>query len=232
MTQSNAPWKTTAGASSSAVAASETNLWDTPEHALDYLKCADSIPHRTEGEAVLLNCLPRPVGRVLDLGSGGGRLLSLVKLARPEAEAVAVDFSPTMLEQLRYRFGGDPEVQIVEHDLDEPLPSLGVFDAVVSSFAIHHVRHERKRSLYVEIFERLTPGGVFCNLEHVSSPTETLHRRFLAELGVRPEDEDPSNKLLDLDTQLNWLHQIGFTEVDCHWKWLELALLAGVKPAA
>jgi tRNA (cmo5U34)-methyltransferase len=214
------------------VAASDINLWDTPEHALDYLKRADAIPHRTEGEAVLLACLPRPLGRVLDLGSGAGRLLSLVKLARPEAEAVAVDFSPTMLEQLRERFGADPKVQIVAHDLDQALPSLGTFDAVVSSFAIHHLLHERKRALYTEIYKLLTPGGVFCNLEHVASPTQELHRRFLAELGVCPEDEDPSNKLLDLDTQLNWLRQIGFADVDCHWKWLELALMVGAKVSA
>jgi len=211
------------------VATPDINLWDTPEHALDYLKRADGIPHRTEGEAVLLDCLPRPLRRVLDLGSGGGRLLSLVKLARPEVHAVAVDFSPTMLEQLRDRFGGDPKVQIVEHDLDQPLPRLGKFDAVVSSFAIHHVRHERKRSLYGEIYELLAPGGAFCNLEHVASPTEALHRRFLAELGVRPEEEDPSNKLLDLETQLKWLREIGFEDVDCHWKWLELAVMAGGK---
>ena len=209
----------------------DINLWDTPEHALDYLKRADSIPHRTEGEAALLECLPRTLGRVLDLGSGGGRLLSLVKLARPEVEAVAVDFSPTMLDQLRERFAADPKVQIVAQDLDLPLPALGKFDAVVSSFAIHHLRHERKQSLYAEIHGLLAPNGVFCNLEHVASPTEALHRRFLAALSVLPEEEDPSNKLLDVETQLGWLREIGFADVDCHWKWLELALLAGTKPA-
>ena len=79
MNRWSAPWKTTAGACSVFVAPSDVNLWDTAEHALDYLKRADSIPHRTEGEAVLLSSLPQSVGRVLDLGSGGGRLLSLVK---------------------------------------------------------------------------------------------------------------------------------------------------------
>jgi tRNA (cmo5U34)-methyltransferase len=205
------------------------NLWTSPQHALDYLQRADSVPHRTEGEAVLLDCLPDPLNRVLDLGSGDGRLLALVKVARPGAKAVAVDFSPAMLDRLRERFavGG---VEIVEHNLEEPLPALGTFDAVVSSFAIHHVPHARKRALYEAIYGSLNPGGVFCNLEHVASPTEALHHRFLAALSVRPEEEDPSNKLLAMETQLGWLGEIGFTDVDCHWKWRELALLGGRKP--
>lgn len=74
----------------------------------------------------------------------------------------------------------------------------------------------------------LGPGGVFCNFEHVASPSPGLHRGFLDAISV--EDEDPSNKLLALETQLAWLREIGFEDVDCHWKWRELALFAGVKP--
>jgi SAM-dependent methyltransferase len=135
-----------------------------------------------------------------------------------------------MIERLEERFANDPLIEVVRHDLDAPLPSVDIppFDAVVSSFAIHHLAHARKRSLYAEIFDRLAPGGVFCNLEHVASPTASLHAAFLGRLGI--VDEDPSNKLLDVETQLLWLREIGFDDVDCHWKWRELALLAGVKP--
>ncbi|HEV2492994.1 MAG TPA: class I SAM-dependent methyltransferase [Terriglobia bacterium] len=206
------------------------NLWSSTQHALDYLKKADSIPHRTEGEAVLLDVVPLGVKRILDLGSGDGRLLRLLKLDRPEAEAVALDFSPVMIEALSRNFSGDPKVAVVEHNLDLPLPDLGKFDAVVSSCAIHHLVDERKRSLYAEVYRALMPGGTFANLEHVSSPTPALHQRFLERLGIPLLGEDPSNKLLDVETQLGWLREIGFTDVDCHWKWLELALLAGRKP--
>jgi len=208
----------------------DVNLWSNAEHSKGYLERADSIPHRREGEATLLEFLPERIGRFLDLGSGGGRLLGLVKAARPDAEAVAVDFSAAMLEVLRDAYRGDAKTSIVEHDLSTPLPELGKFDAVVSSFAIHHVTHERKRSLYREIFGVINPGGVFLNLEHVASATPRLHESFLTQLDLTPETEDPSNKLLHLELQLSWLREIGFTDVDCHWKWRELALLAGIKP--
>jgi len=207
----------------------DCNLWSSAEHALEYLRRADSIPHRTEGEAALLEFVPLDAARILDLGSGDGRLLALVKADRPTAEFVALDFSPAMLEALHRRFDDDGKVAIVAHDFSNPLPPLGPFDAVISSFAIHHVPHERKRSLYQEVFDLLRPGGIFCNLEHVASPTDRLHDQFLQRLGVVPEQEDPSNKLLNLEPQLGWLRETGFVDVDCHWKWRELALLAGAK---
>jgi SAM-dependent methyltransferase len=208
----------------------DVNLWSNAEHSKGYLERADSIPHRREGEATLLEFLPERIGRFLDLGSGGGRLLGLVKAARPNAEAVAVDFSAAMLEVLRDAYRADSKTSIVEHDLSTPLPELGKFDAVVSSFAIHHVTHERKRNLYREIFDVINPGGVFLNLEHVASATPRLHEGFLAQLDLTAETEDPSNKLLDLEIQLGWFREIGFTDVDCHWKWRELALMAGTNP--
>lgn len=205
------------------------NEYSTAEHALMYLSKADSIPHRTEGEAVLLEFIPQKAKRILDLGTGDGRLLALLKIERQDSDGFALDFSPTMLKAASERFRNDPKVQVVDHNLDNRLPNLGQFDAIVSSFAIHHCTDERKRQLYAEIFNALLPGGVFCNLEHVASPTDELHSRFMRSLGLREGEEDPSNKLLDVETQLQWLREIGFQHVDCHWKWLELALIGGSK---
>jgi tRNA (cmo5U34)-methyltransferase len=208
------------------------NRWRDVDHALTYLEAADDIPHRTEGEAVLLDHLPADMERFLDLGCGDGRLTALVRTTHPRAEAVALDFSPPMLTRARERFADTPQVTVAAHDLDDPLPELGPFDAVVSSFAIHHVVDARKVALLAEVFAPLEAGGVFLNLEHVASPTEALHKAFLDRLGTAPADDDPSNKLVAVEPQLGWMRAAGFTEVDCHWKWLELALLGGVRPAS
>jgi SAM-dependent methyltransferase len=207
------------------------NRWSDVDHALAYLAKADEIPHRTEGEATLLELLPDRVDRFVDLGCGDGRLTALVLAARPAATAVAVDFSTTMLAAARERFADDGPVAVVAHDLDATLAVDGPVDAVVSSFAIHHLADPRKRTLDDEVFSVLRPGGVFLNLEHVASPTVALHLDFLAELGIDPADDDPSNQLAPIDEQLAWMRDTGFIDVDCHWKWRELALLGGVRPA-
>lgn len=211
--------------------AAPENRWPDVEHALAYLAKADTIPHRAEGVAELVAHLPEQVGRVLDLGTGDGRLLDLVLTARPGSTGVGLDFNAEMLARARERFAGDDRADIAEHDLDDPLPADGDVDVIVSSFAIHHVPDVRKQALYQECFDRLVPGGAFLNLEHVASPTEGLHNAFLATLDIDPADDDPSNLLAPVEDQLGWLRAAGFTDVDCHWKWRELALLAGVRPA-
>jgi SAM-dependent methyltransferase len=204
--------------------------WKSIEHALRYLSRADKIPHRTEGESVLLEEIPPQAERILEIGAGDGRLLNLCLLKCPDALGVALDFSPLMIEKLRDRYTKEKRVKVIEHDINHPLPSsLGSFDVIVSSFSIHHVSDKRKCELYKEIWQILENGGVFCNLEHVSSPTHNLHVKFFAILGMTLADEDKSNILLDVETQLKSLRKIGFEEVDCYWKWRELALLIGKK---
>jgi len=203
----------------------ETNEWVDPSHAQGFLDRRGQMPQLEVGSSELLKILPPTPRRVLDLGCGDGKVMVMMG-----SSGVALDFSPHMLEKARARFHAD-DVEVVEHNLNAPLPELGTFDVVVSAFAIHHTSHERKRELYAEIFDIVEPGGMFANLEHVASPTPELHEQFLRLIGTGPGEEDPSNQLLDVATQLGWLREIGFQNVENFWKWRELALLAGHKPS-
>src|SRR3954451_9406803 len=98
--------------------------WTTAEHALSSRARADTLPHRAEGEGVLMGEVPKGACRVLDLGTGDGRLLALLRPGRPEMLGVGLDFSEPMLAAGRERFAGDERVELFEHDLVAPLPEL------------------------------------------------------------------------------------------------------------
>ena len=177
-----------------------------------------------------MQALPEQVACFVDLGTGDGRLLGLLRDRYPGAEAIGLDSSPPMLDRARERFEGDPLVDVRQHDLRDPLPEIGAADVVVSGLAVHHLEDERKRDLFGEIHGLLPKAGVFANLDLVRPASVRLHERFRREIG-RIED-DPSDRLAGLSEQMGWLRDAGFAEVDCHFKWLELALIVAAKELA
>ncbi len=195
----------------------------------EYISRVDRLAARHAGEAELLEALPSVVLSAADLGCGDGRLAALVLGARPDVRTVTVlDSSPPMLELARERFAGDDRVEVLAHDLHDPLPALGVLDAVVSGFAIHHLSHDRKRSLLAEVALALRPGGVFANLEVVQCATPELQAEFYRRI-ERPGG-DPQDELAEVEPQLRWMRDAGLAQVDCAWRWRGFALLVGSAP--
>jgi tRNA (cmo5U34)-methyltransferase len=217
------------GSSREVGSAAAQRYWTSDERALGYLAQADALPHRDEGESVLLDQLPRDCRRVLDLGTGDGRLPELLRRRRPGVSCVGLDFSSAMLDSARRRFAREDEVVFMYHDLTRPLPDIGSFDAIVTSLATHNLSPERQRTLYEDVFEMLVPGGVFCNLEHVGSSTPRLHEAFYGRIAHMSEFNHQTCETVALSTHLRWLRELEFDDVDCHWKWLEIALIGGVR---
>jgi tRNA (cmo5U34)-methyltransferase len=192
---------------------------------------------------------------VLDIGCGDGALLAKVMESRRVSHAVALDGSAAMLQRARKRFAKNDDVKFVQADFNDAnwpakLPAEP-FDVIVSGFAIHHSEDEQKRQIYAQIFQLLAPGGVFVNIEHVASATpfgERLWNRAWTEYDVAyrrasgeqiefdavlaeflASDQRAANRLTPVETQLQWLREIGFADVDCYCKYLELAVLAGYR---
>jgi len=207
--------------------------WKALQRAEDWTSCREELPHAADAEAMLVeHLIDGEVGRILDLGSGDGHMIAVLRERWPSAAAVGLDLSPALVEAAQQRFDGAKEVSIEGHDLMQPLPSaLGQFDVVVSALAIHHLPDERKRELLSEAFELLRPNGVFYDLDVVAAPTAELHARSQAAFGFDSQQQDPSDQPARLEDQLSWLREAGFGNVDCFWKWFELSLVGGTKPA-
>lgn len=199
--------------------------WRDPGRVAEYL--SREIPHRDIAEEVLLQALPHHIGRFIDLGTGNGRLIALIREQHPGANALGVDFSEPMLAKARERFADDPCVELKRHDLAHRLDGQTPVDAVVSALAIHHLDDARKQGLFMEVHGLLRPGGVFVNLDLVTSASREQHERFRSAIG-RFED-DPADRLADLCDQLAWLREAGFGDADCRFKWLQLALFVGTR---
>jgi SAM-dependent methyltransferase len=196
--------------------------------------------------------------RFLDLGCGDGILgHALLRLA-PDAHGVFLDFSEPMLDAARKRLGSSDRLAFLAEDYGQPawverVSAYAPFDVIVSGFSIHHQPDTRKQAVYRELYDLLTPGGIFLNLEHVKSPTPWLEQQFdeamvdatyqyhLSTGGTRSREavanefyyrpDKAANILAPLETQLGWLRDIGYQQVDCYLKIFELALFGGVKPA-
>ena len=210
--------------------AAVVNRWVEPEWAKEYLERRESIPHRGEGYAAVLELLAcgDPIARVLDLGTGDGYTLGRVLAAYPDAVGVGLDFSTEMLGRARAHFGDDPRVEIHEHDLDRPLPKR-------SDRSISSSRASRSTTACPSVSGRSTARCSNASLRAGGSSTWSTSRRRLLRCTKSSSPRSapkkiPSNKLVAVDTQLGWLRDIGFADVDCFWKWRELALLSGRRP--
>jgi putative AdoMet-dependent methyltransferase len=98
-----------------------------------------------------------PTSRVLELGSGTGNLSRLITSC---GELVSVDVSEKMEAIAQPKLGHITNRQFVKADILEVFTKrLGCFDAVISTYAIHHLTDREKQRLFALVFDSLLPGG-------------------------------------------------------------------------
>lgn len=116
------------------------------------------------------------VRRVLDIGSGPGVITCLLAEVFPEAEVVAVDKTPALLERARdraARHGLSERVRTLNAELPRDLGMLGEADLIWAGNALHHIGDQR--GLLSGFAGLLRPGGSMA-LAEGGLPTRQLPR--------------------------------------------------------
>lgn len=147
---------------------------------------------------------------VLDAGCGSGRVTELLLERLPRGRVVALDGSPSMLEQARSRLGrfGD-RVEYVEADLGAPLPLAVAVDAILSTATFHWIRDHD--ALFRNLAAATRPGGTLAaqcggagNLGVVAEALRALGAEpFGTKVYATPEETSTR------------LERAGFEDIEC-----------------
>jgi tRNA (cmo5U34)-methyltransferase len=236
-------------------------VWQKSTVARTYLEgVRGAIPLANEQIDCILRLIPQTrstLSNCLDLGCGDGILGRSIQQQYPEAKVIFLDISETMLATAEANCLYPNRSIFIQQDfgdrtwLDRVI-DYAPFEVIISGFSIHHQPNERKIDLYREIYQLLTPNGLFLNLEHVASHSPLGERAFddlfvdalfayhQQQGGNKSREEvdqeyynradKTANILAPVELQCQWLRDIGFTNVDCFLKLFEIALFGGIKP--
>lgn len=188
-----------------------------------------------------------PGASLLDLGCSRGAALAgvlaelgdLAAFRASPSRFVGMEVSEPMRSAARARFAGEPLVEVVDHDLRDPLP--GGFDGscgvVLAVLTVQFTPIEHRLRLLADCRRALRPGGALILVEKVLGASAAidqalvdLYYRRKREAGYSPEQID--RKRLSLEGVLvpltaRWNEELlasaGFREVDGFWRSLNFA---------
>jgi SAM-dependent methyltransferase len=167
----------------------------------------------------VLDLLPPPPARVLDMGCGTGWTTEF--LHRSGYEAVGVDIAADMIE-LGRSVQERQDITFVVADY-ESMADLQGFDAVLFFDSLHHADDER--AALAAAYRALVPGGrVVCSEPGVGHAENPGSLQSMAEFGVTEKDMPPRH-IIEVATS------VGFARGEAIPYAFDLAeMLAGIDP--
>jgi len=132
------------------------------------------IPHYEEMLDVAAGSIDPRSQIIVDLGTGTGALSARCLRTAPQARIIGIDADSEILKAAAQRLPTSAKF-VCSSFLRAEIPEC---DAVVASFALHHVQSRRaKAKLYSRITKALRPGGQVVTVDCQPSSSVTLSRR-------------------------------------------------------
>ena len=179
---------------------------------------------------------------LMDIGAGTGLFSAMVLQKYPLAHIELIDISNEMLQMAKQRLGAYPNVKTNKININDIHLANKQYDAVISSLAIHHLTDEGKKNIYQKIYHGLKSDGIFLHAEQVLASNEHLaevyHSTWVDKITISGLSDEVIKQALErvmldkrttLETQLNWLAEFGFRNVDCLYKYYDFAVMKAEK---
>lgn len=179
---------------------------------------------------------------LMDIGAGTGLFSAMVLQKYPLAHIELIDISNEMLQMAKQRLGAYPNVKTNKININDIHLANKQYDAVISSLAIHHLEDNNKINLYRKIYQGLKSGGIFLHAEQVLASNEHLaevyHSTWVDKITISGLSDEVIKQALErvmldkrttLETQLNWLAEFGFRNVDCLYKYYDFVVMKAEK---
>ncbi|MCE5213610.1 MAG: class I SAM-dependent methyltransferase [Methanobacterium sp.] len=181
--------------------------------------------------------------KVLDLGSGTGNITIAVKKRYTNAKITCVDLAERMINIAQYKLSKYKDINYHLGDLRK-IQFDSDYDLIISSLALHHLQTDQEKiNIYHKIYDSLKEGGAFYNADNILASSKYLENVNIKQwkdfMRKNISSEEIEEKWLPtyykedypapLITQVDWLREIGFKNVDITWKYINGAVFGGIK---
>lgn len=180
---------------------------------------------------------------VLDLGAGTGLMAGMVASNYPNAKINLIDISDKMLSEAKKivkSYQNDFGFIVSNYSQAESFEQN--YDLIISSLSIHHLSAKEKQELFKNIYAHLKAGGIFVNADQVLGETEEIEKiyrsRWIEQAKAKGTTDEELNAALErmkedkmstLASQVQWLKESGFADINCWYKNYSFAVYSGYK---
>ena len=166
-----------------------------------------------KGKEKIIEFLPDKLDRIVDLGTGTG--LQLIKLYEvyPDVKTIAIDVSDEMLNKLKERNISD-NIDIVNQSFFDYDFGNNVYDAFISTQALHHFNKEDKINLYTKVYNSLKDNGVFVNEDYFVMNDEEEKNKFAEYENMVRGDKAHYDTPLTIEHEVEVLKESGFKDIN------------------
>lgn len=204
---------------------------------------AKVIPYYYEQHEVMCSFIPFPQKkniRILDVGIGTGTISKILLERYLNSTVHGVDISEKMIKVCREDLKKYSKRLTISCGAIEKIDPSNKYDLVVAGLSIHHLTNSAKSKFFKNIWKSLNKGGVLLIRDIVRSKSVKINKiyrnlwiDFMNKNNIKPNKITKNSKDNDITTtvenHMTWLKEAGFRDVDCVWKYNNVAIIVAYK---